>query len=198
MTRQQSILDEALLERFVGTFGRVDGLILFDAPPPELDDGTDDSPFARPLWKPAAISTDPGALVEVYGELPGPFPPLFERLLLSYRWLEVEVDDRVTLLGNLPGPTLRGFFEEVTADPAFVAVLFPLGLIPFGRAAGGSYDPICFDTRRRLDDADCPLLRVEHESILCDDRLGETWELAGSFRSWVETVVATSTATPGG
>jgi hypothetical protein len=94
------------------------------------------------------------------------------------------LSDDLRLLANPPGPTLRGLAECIAADPAFVDVLFPLRLVPFGKA-GSSYDPVCFDLASRVSDADCRIVRVEHESVLCDNRVGDTWVVSDSFRSLV-------------
>ena len=181
--------DAQLLGEFVRAFEKLDDLVSSQAIPPELDNGMDDSQWARPKWKPAAIATDPAALGDVYERLPGRFPPLYEQLVLSYRWLEVELGGVVSLVANPPGPSLVTLLSKITKDPILANVLFPLGLIQFGRAPGGNYDPICFDTRRRHADGDTPIVRIEHEAILCDDRLGESRELAPSFRSLVESII---------
>lgn len=181
--------DADLLERFVRSFQEFDELLANEPVPQELDGGLDDSRWARQKWKPVAIATGPAALAEVYRKLPGRLPPLYESLVLSYRWLDVELGSVVRLLPNPPGPTLQGLLINITADRAFVEVLLPLGLIPFGKACGGSYDPLCFDTKHRNAEGDCPVLRVEHEAVLCDLRLGETRRVTASFRDLVELVI---------
>ena len=182
-----------LLARLITAFGRLGDTVVYggEAVPPELDDGYDDSPWATPRWKPAATETDPAALSELYARLPGRFPPLYERLVLSYRWLDVQLDGLLVFLANPPGPSLEPLLSRITADPTFVKVLFPRGLIPFGRAGGDRYDPICFDTARRCaTTGDCPIAWIEHEAVLCDEMIGDRRELAGSFRTLVETIVS--------
>ena len=181
------MLDDAMLARFVESFGKSDDLLAIDPVPPELDGGTD-SQWGYQRWKPASVATDVEALKELYERIPGPLPALYERLALNYRWLEVYVSDELRLLANPPGPTLRGLAENIAADPVFVDVLFPLRLIPFGKA-GDSYDPVCFDLPSRAGDADCRIVRVEHESVLCNGRVGDTWVVSDSFRSLVESLV---------
>ena len=181
--------DTELIERFVLSFEKFDDLLAFGPVSPELDAGLDDSPWARQKWRPAPIPTPTSALAPPYLELPGRLPPIYERLVLSYRWLDVELDGVVTLLANPPGSGLENLLKEMTADRVFVDVLFPLGLIPFGRAPGGSYDPLCFDTNRRHSDQDCPVVRVEHEAVLCNLRMGESSQVASSCRSMMEIVV---------
>lgn len=133
----------------------------------------------------------------MYAAVPGPFPPLYEALVLSYRWPEVDLGGFARLLGNPPGPSLKGLVGEITRDPVLTDVLFARGLVPFGRASD-RYDPVCFDTARRRPDGDCPVLRVEHEAALCDGRIVEQWEMADSFRLFVEVVVAGAEGLSGG
>ncbi len=177
------MLDDAILASFVESFAKFDDLMAMDPVPPELDDGTD-SQWGYQKWKPASVSTVAEALKELYQQIPGPLPALYERLVLNYRWLEVYVSDDLRLLANPPGPTLRGLAENIAADAVFVDVLFPLRLVPFGKA-GDSYDAVCFDLANRAGDADCRIVRVEHESVLCDSRVGDTWVVSDSFRSLV-------------
>lgn len=194
---ENPMANEDLLPRFVAAFGTLGEAVLLEpgALPPELivggqENSQENSPRTRAIWKPAPIRTDPTALVELYEKLPGRFPLLYERLALSYRWLEVDLVGFMTLWSNPPGPSLSLLLANITGDPVFVEVLFPLGFLPFGKASGGSYDPVCFDLHRRNADGDCPVVRVEHEAVLCDGRIGDRWELADSFRTLVKVVVA--------
>jgi hypothetical protein len=134
-----------------------------------------------------AIPTGRDQLEALYRQVPGPFPALYERLVLSYRWLEVHLETAMPL-GNPPGPTLDGLASAILGDAVLINTLLPARLIPFGRVSGGGYDPMCFDLRARMRD-DCPIIQVEHESVLCHDRIGETWLRYPSFRELVcETV----------
>jgi hypothetical protein len=136
--------DESLLGKFASAFGVLDELIFFPQMtndgvlPKELGSVVGDSLAQIQQWRPAAIQTDADALAAVYTAIVHRFPPLYEHLILSYRWLEVDLQDAVTLLPNPPGGDLSKLLAKITADPIFVKVLFPLGLIPFGRASGGS------------------------------------------------------------
>jgi len=185
--------DHRLLERFVAAFEKLDDLTVWGDDqliPAELDAGTDDSQRANRKWKPAAVETERAALTAIYEHLPASFPPLYEDLILSYRWLDVELDGFASLFANASGPAFSGLFSRMTAVRAFVEVLFPLGLIPFGHGTGDNYDPVCFATaRRHRRHGDCPIVQVEHESVLCNLRIGKSWEIAESFRSFVEGVL---------
>lgn len=89
---------------------------------------------------PRAVIAGRDALEPLYAQLPGRFPPLFEQLVTAYAW-EEEVDLGPFRL--LPNPLGR----EVSGLEG--------GLIPFGMADG---EPVCFDTERRRNDRDCPVV----------------------------------------
>jgi hypothetical protein len=174
--------DNELLARFVATFEQLDDLMCLpsEPTPPEL---ASPEPDGWDRWRPAAIPTGRAQLEALYRKVPGPFPALYEQLVLSYRWLEVHLETAM-LLGNPPGPTLDGLASAILGDVVLINTLLPARLIPFGRVSGGSYDPMCFDLRARKRD-DCPIIQVEHESVLCHDRIGETWLRYPSFRELV-------------
>jgi hypothetical protein len=182
--------DDDLLIEFVEAFEILDDMIAVKPFPHGLqviNDVGDKQRLAR--WKPVRVVTDPNELFTLYKLLPSPFPPLYERLALSYRWLEVHLGNIVCLLQNSGSDSLMPLLKEITRDDTFVRILLPLGLIPFGKAAGDCYDPVCFDTRRPTADGDYPIIRLEHEAILCNERIGDSWQVAESFRTLVETVI---------
>jgi hypothetical protein len=189
--------DEHLLKAFIDAFSKLGDTMLLDPTtlPPEMDAGFDDSPWALQRWRPAVVATDAALMQPLYEKLPGRFPPLYEKLILSYRWLEIDLGDVIRLLANPPGLTLSGLGAEIAADPVIVDVLFPLGFIPFGKASD-SYDPICFDAKRAAADGDCPIIRIEHEAVLCHSVIGERQQIADSFRGLVEKVVDLANSQP--
>jgi hypothetical protein len=192
--QSRSDSDEKLLQRFVAAFESFDDMVDLDRRelPPKLQNGLDDSERAHPIWKPGAIVTDVEALKAAYKTIPARFPPLYEQLVLSYRWLEIDLRGFVALFPNPPEASLASLISKITADQLLLRVLFPLGLIPFGKASHDNYDPICFDTARRRADGDCPVVQIEHESVLCDDRIGDSWQRFESFRGLVESVIASA------
>ena len=113
-----------LIEQFVSAF-------------PKLDETADV----------AEISSDGAELEPLYAKLPARFPPLFEGLVLSYRWAEVDLQT-YTLLANPPGQGLSKFLGQLSKDPAFWASLRPAGYIQFAKGPDMDYDPVCFDIKR--------------------------------------------------
>ena len=183
--------DGALLQRFVATFRVLDETLVFDERDPAaaaLAVGpTDENGWRR--WEPRLVRTPESALMPLYQKLPAKFPPLYERLVLSYRWARVDLG-LVALLANPVGPDLSGLDGEIFRDPGLVEVLIPNGLIQFGK--GGvvdDYDPICFDIRARGKHGEAAIVRVDHEEILCHRRL-RTRPIAPTFRVLVERIIA--------
>lgn len=174
--------DEELLEKYVATFSRLDEMVVdilwFPPALPLVVGDTDLTGFKH--WKPVKAETPPTDLAEVYAKLPARFPRLFERMVLSYRWAEVDLGT-YTLLANPPGPHLTGFFEQISKDPGLWEALVPAGFIQFGKGADLDYDPVCFDIKSRKQGGDCRIVKIDHEEILCNNRVKVVAELASSF-----------------
>jgi hypothetical protein len=65
--------------------------------------------------------------------------------------------------------------------PAFWEALIPAGLIQFGKGPDLDYDPVCFDIKTRKQGGDCRIVKIDHEEILCNNRIKVVAELAPSF-----------------
>jgi hypothetical protein len=63
-------------------------------------------------WRPRRTEHQASLLEALYSRLPTKFPPLFERLLLTFRWADVSLE-RYTLMANPPGPDFEGFFHGI-------------------------------------------------------------------------------------
>lgn len=139
-------------------------------------------------FQPPAIRVDLGgatALDRIYQELPARLPRLYERLLLTFMWDDVELPS-LLLLGN---PGLDELLTSLLYDRYLAEALLPNGFIPFGRAPGGGYDPICFNTRGRAGRYDCQIVQADHEDILCHGRLRIREIVAPSFRALVQLMI---------
>src|SRR5262249_1728017 len=141
---------DQLLDRLVASFERLDEM-LFDKYikpiAPQLWVGTPDYDGWR-RWQPIKVSTAPSHLDAIYASLPVRFPPLFENLVLRYRWAEVDLQS-YRLLANPPGEDLGGLLGEISKDGGLWDALLPAGYIQFGKGPGVDYDPVCFDLKSR-------------------------------------------------
>ena len=109
---------------------------------------------------PRAVIAGREVLDPLYARLPGRYPPLFEQLVTAYEW-EEEVDlGPLRLLAN---PMERDF------------AALEGGFIPF--AVGPDGTMVCFDTERRRNDRDCPVVQ-------------DGAEVAPSFKALLERLAA--------
>jgi hypothetical protein len=178
--------DKKLLGEFIATFAKLDDLSSCHALDPiafELSIGDFDE-YGFKQWHPIPYLTDRSHLDAIYKDLPAQFPPLYEHLVLSYRWAEVDLAS-YRLLPNPPGPDLSRFLKQILNHKELYEVLTPSGYLQFGKGADVNYDPVCFDLKHRLKDGDCRIVRLDHEEILCNYRVREVEELAPSFRKLV-------------
>lgn len=178
--------DKQLLQQFVADFTAFDSLQDLHAPPEMRVDSPDGIGWCH--WRPIVDRLPASALTELYENLPGPLPPLFEELLLSYRWLEVDLGG-YRLLHSAPFRGLTDFMSAVTKDSGLCEYLLPRRFVQFARAEEGCYDPVCFDLNRRHADGDCAIVRFEHEDILCEEPVVRSWDIAPSFRTLVNDTV---------
>ena len=175
---------DALLEQFVASFEKLDELWTSKEIDPiawELGVGEVDE-YGHRNWRPLKVRTDRSSLEPLYTKLPGRFPPLFELLALSYRWAEVDLR-AFRLLPNPPGTDLAGLFEQNSGDPGLYEALIPAGYVQFGRGPDLDYDPVCFDIKRRKKNGDCPVVKIDHEEILCNYRVKVVGEIAHRLRN---------------
>lgn len=134
-------------------------------------------------WRPMRVQTSPNVLKTFYETVPGPLPPLYERLILTYHWGEVDLD-RYRLLPNFP-PPLDGLIKVMKADAVLFRVLSSNGFVQFGRGPDIDYDPVCFDLNARAADGDCAIVKLDHEEILIRERIRVVAKVADTFRQLV-------------
>ena len=186
--------DTEIIEQFVRSFGKYDDLLVPDYYDPITEsfaiENQDQSEQRH--WQPLRKQTGRDKLESVYSKLPNHLPPMFEELLLTFRWAGVDLE-RFYLHANPLGNDLSGFEKEVFKDRGLSSALIEGGFVQFGKAAEFNYDPICFNTRKHLGDGDCPIVQLDHEEILCNFRLKEVGQLAPSFRNLVVSIVQDAT-----
>ncbi|MCH9656548.1 MAG: hypothetical protein K0U86_14700 [Planctomycetes bacterium] len=186
--------DKKLLQQFVDSFQRLDDdMVALDGTPLELIvkrevDEWDSWRGDLDLWEPKRIDTNPDRLEPLYSRIAGRFPVMYEQLVLSFRWLEVDLQ-MIRLFANPPGVNLSGLTEAIFNDPIIADVLIPAGFVPFAYAPSGNYDALCFDLNAMTSQRDCPIIQFEHESILCDLKTGERWQRWESFRDLMTEII---------
>ena len=189
--------DLQLIDRFVESWAKLDDLWTFpDLDPVAVKLSCAETPASGGFaWCPRRCRTDRSALSALYAWLPAPLPPLYEQLILGYRWAEVDLR-RVRLLANPPGPDLSRLGDEIRKDKGLAAPLLSNGFVQFGRSSGPNYDPVCFDTRKKRPDGECRIVRLDHEAILQFSHTQEVEEVAPTFRSLVRGIIEDAHRTP--
>jgi len=146
-------------------------------------------------WRPAKVSTEPRLLDPLYAKLPARFPPLYEQLVLSYRWAQAYLPS-FSLLANPPGPDLSCLLKEITRDKGLWESLAPAGYIQFGRGPDMDYDPVCFDIKSRTKRKDYRIVKIDHEEILRNYGVKVVAELAPSFEQLVRQTIESARTLP--
>jgi hypothetical protein len=184
--------DDLLLDQFVAKFEVLDdGLFFFPEIDPiaaELSVG-EKGQYGQQLWRPTRCNTEAAQLEPIYARLPGRFPKLFERLILSYRWAEVHLDT-FTLLPNPPGPDLGRWLLEASRDAILWDFLLARGYVPFAKGPDIDYDRVCFDLNSRGQEGESRIVKIDHEEVLCNNRLRVVAELAPTFRNLIKQTIA--------
>jgi len=182
---------DELIEQFIASFEKLDEMAGFPEIHPlirQLAVGSTDS-YGGLRWRPMKMHTDASQLEPLRAKFLARLPPLFEQLVLSYRWAEVDLQS-FRLLANPPGPDLSGLLSEMTKDLAFRKSLPAAGFIQFGKGPDVDYDPVCFDVRARTKGHDYKIVKIDHEEILCNNRIRVVAELAPSFEQLMLQTIA--------
>jgi hypothetical protein len=175
-----------LLEQFVASFEKLDEMSEFREIDPVAWELRVEPPdqYGQIKWRPAKTTTAPASLDPVYAKLPAHFPPLYELLVLSYRWASVDLKS-FRLLANPPGPDLKRLFAEMMPGKALWESLIPAGYVQFGQGPDMDFDPVCFNIKSRTRNKDYRIVKIDHEDILCNHRVNVVAELAPSFEQLV-------------
>ncbi len=173
---------EQLLPEFIASFEKLDEMVIFDETDTALSGlltGEVDE-YGRKIWRPLKQETPRESLSEIYEQLPARFPKMYERLVLSYRWAEVEIGP-CKLLANPPGPDLTGLLPRIQRNPALWEALVPAGYLQFAKGPDIDYDAVCFDLKSRNKNGNYRIVKIDHEEILCKYRVKVVDEIAPSL-----------------
>jgi hypothetical protein len=84
--------ESSLIDQYLACFEKLDETTAWDTDPvaSHLAVGEIDQ-YGFKHWRLAKVRTDAKHLEPLYSKLPARFPALFERLILSYRWAEIDL-----------------------------------------------------------------------------------------------------------
>jgi hypothetical protein len=116
--------------------------------------------------------------------VPRRIPQTFESLLLRYSFPTFDVFG-VSLLGWDSDST--AYLGEASARKnSLFELLIPAGYVQIGHPANGDFDAVCFDLNRRAQNREYRVVQVDHEEILCNQRVRVKGELWPSFAKLVD------------
>ena len=134
----------------------------------------------------AAVSSgdNAGLLERLELELDVRLPDSYRSLVARFDYGSINVGG-ITLYGTTPSDDYEAVHDAAVNDRVLYDVVRAAGFVPIGRPETGSYDPVCFDTRRAVAHHEYPIVRLDHEQALCHSRVKITGPLAGSLRELV-------------
>jgi hypothetical protein len=115
------------------------------------------------------------------------FPLSFRSLVTRYQFPAFEAGP-LNLLANTSVGVYDELRDRIFRDEILSQCLLRSGLIQFAVPDTGSYDPVCFDIRRSQSNGESPIVRIDHEAILCDEQIVVLEEMAESFAEFVATI----------
>jgi hypothetical protein len=131
---------------------------------------------------------------ELETKLPGRLPPSYRSLVTRYLFPAFEVAPLI-LLANTGQTLYNEMSMAMTQDKVLAETLLKNGYAQFARLSSGDVDPVCFDFTRRAPDGECPIVRVDHRTILLRSTVQFREEVSPSFHYFVDRFIrATPTA----
>ena len=154
--------------------------------PDEVPEFLRERPAGQSEWDPLSdwtswriVRRDNSARVNQLQQRTGrPFPPSFHYFLANYSFPAFE-SGPVLLFANTGEDTFWELEKKLFKDPHMSPALLRAGLLQIGNPFFYDYDPVCFDCKAPHPEK--RIVQVDHEEILCHDRIQIVKEIAPSF-----------------
>ncbi|HVO60032.1 MAG TPA: hypothetical protein VMT53_03815 [Terriglobales bacterium] len=83
------------------------------------------------------------------------------------------------------------YVAEASAPKNSLAeLLLPCGFVQIGRPDTGDFDAVCFDSNASVRNREYPLVRIDHEEILCNQKVRILGALWPSFIKMMESALS--------
>ncbi len=102
--------------------------------------------------------------------LPTKYSPSFMSLISRYAFDEFTAG-KIAFFANRGSEDSTELINAISRDKIIFKTTIDNGFLHFARPSTGSYDPICFDIRKRRNDKEYPVVRLDHEEILQFERI---------------------------
>jgi len=155
-------------------------------PPDEVPAFLREKPAGQSEWGPLSdwtswriVRRDNAARIDELEQRTGhTFPPSFQYFLANYSFPAFECGP-VMFFANTGEDTFWELEKRLFEDPHMSPALLRAGLLQIGNPFFYNYDPVCFDCKGpRFEKR---IVQVDHEEILCNDRIQVVKEIAPSF-----------------
>ena len=122
-------------------------------------------------------------------KLPKRFPVSFRSLVTRYAFSSFDAGG-LSFFANTGGDSREELSAAMFNDRIIADATLKAGYIQFARPSSGSYDPVCFDASRGVSNREFSVVRLDHEEILCRDRIHVSEKVADSFYRFVAGIVS--------
>ena len=131
-------------------------------------------------------------LVQLASRLPYQWPLTFHALISRYQFPSFCCSPLEFYSVGLANPSDDSYElrTAVLRDPALVSVLWEHGYLPFARPEDSSYDPVCFHCVNVTGASEPAVVRIDHEGVLCRNRIRVRQVLAPAFHLLLEDMTA--------
>ena len=116
--------------------------------------------------------------------LPKRLPVSYRSLISRYAFSTFDADG-ILFFANTGDQSGDELAVALFNDRNIANVTLSNGYIQFARPDTGSYDPICFDARHSANNREYPIVRLDHENMLCRNEIGPATNIAASFYRFV-------------
>lgn len=175
---------DKLIDEFVDAINTSQLLPLsFDEVPEYLRIGNQDE-YGEFHWK-ISLNNCSKWVDKLKLKLPYELPKSYLSLITRYAFPILELKPAM-LYANTGKDVFNELSKSIFKDKFMSEFLFKNGFVQLGVPYTGNYDPICFDCRKKVKNYEYPIVQLDHEMILCREKIKINKEIAPSFRSFIE------------
>ena len=124
-------------------------------------------------------------VADLESKLPKRFPRSFGSFIARYSFPAFDLWG-ISFFGNTGANNENDLEAAIFKDRGLCEVLLSNGYVQIGRPDSGDYDPVCFDPTGPINNREYPIVRIDHEEVLCNFRIKVTDHIAPSFLNLVD------------
>jgi hypothetical protein len=121
----------------------------------------------------------------ILSRLPAKFPPSFVSLISGYIFDDFKAGE-IWFYANRGEEAWGELSQAIFRDEIIFRVTTSNGFIYFARPPDDSYDPLCFDIRRRRKSGEYSIVRLDHEAILQSEQTRVVSNISSSLVRFME------------